>query len=200
MKQLPYALILFRFLCAPVMLCLGYFYQTQYTKLIVVLLFLGLLSDVLDGIIARKQNTSTAKMHRLDSQTDMIFWLSAGFTAWFIRPQTISENLFMIWILLGMEASCYLVSILKFGRETCTHAYLSKFWGITLLAAFTDLILNGNAGFLFYFCLCAGIVSHLDRILITLILPKWQHDVPNTYHVYLIRKGKTFKKFALFNS
>jgi cardiolipin synthase len=200
MKRFPYALILFRFLCAPVILCLGYFYHTKYTALIVVLLFLGLLSDVLDGIIARKQNISSAKMRRLDSQTDMIFWLSAGFTAWFIWPQTISENSFVIWILLGMEASCYLVSILKFGRETCTHAYLSKFWGITLLAAFTDLILNGNAGFLFYFCLCAGIISHLDRILITLILPKWQHDVPSSYHAYLIRKGKTFKKFMLFNS
>ena len=200
MKQFPYALILFRFLLAPIMLLLGYFYQTKYTKLIVVILFFGLLSDVLDGIIARKQNSSTAKMRRLDSQTDMVFWLSAGFTAWFIWPKTISNNSFVIWILLGMEASCYVVSIIKFGRETCTHAYLSKFWGITLLAAFTDLILNGNAGFLFYFCLVSGIISHLDRILITLILPKWQHDVPSAYHAYLIRKGRPFKKFILFNS
>ncbi|MEP6464874.1 MAG: CDP-alcohol phosphatidyltransferase family protein [Parafilimonas sp.] len=200
MKQFPYALILFRFLLAPVMLLLGYLYQTTYTKLIVVLLFLGLLSDILDGIIARKQNSSSAKMRRMDSQTDMIFWLAAGFTAWFIWPQTIKDNSFVIWILLGMEASCYFVSIIKFGRETCTHAYLSKFWGITLLAAFTDLILNGNAGFLFYFCLCAGIISHLDRILITLILPAWQHDVPSAYHAYLIRKRKPLKKFILFNS
>jgi cardiolipin synthase (CMP-forming) len=200
MKRFPYVLIAFRFLLAPVILCLGYFYHTQYAKLIVVLLFLGLLSDVLDGIIARKQNSSSAKMRRIDSQTDMIFWLSAGFTAWFIWPQVISSNSFIVWILLGMEASCYAVSIIKFGRETCTHAYLSKFWGITLLAAFTDIILNGNAGFLFYFCLFSGIISHLDRILITLILPKWQHDVPSAYHAYLIRKGKPFKKFVLFNS
>ncbi len=199
MKQFPYVLIAFRFLLAPVMLYLGYFYHTQYGRLIVLLLFLGLLSDVLDGIIARKQNSSSAKMRRLDSQTDMIFWLSAGFTAWFIWPRVIGNNSFVIWILLGMEAACYAVSIIKFGRETCTHAYLSKFWGLTLLAAFTDLILNGNAGFLFYFCLFSGIVSHLDRILITLILPKWQHDIPSAYHAYLIRKGKSFKKFILFN-
>ncbi len=200
MKQFPLALIAFRFFLSPVMLCLGYFYDKTYIPLIVVLLFLGLISDILDGIIARKQNTSSAKLRRLDSQTDMIFWLSAGFTAWFIWPQVISENSFVIWILLGMEASCYAVSIIKFSKETCTHAYLSKFWGLTLLAAFTDLILNGNAGFLFYFCLVAGIISHLDRIFITLILPKWQHDVPSAYHAYLIRKGKPFKKFILFNS
>ena len=99
MKQFPYALILFRFLLAPVMLLLGYFYQTRYTKLIVVLLFLGLLSDIFDGIIARKQNISSAKMRRMDSQTDMLFWLSAGFTAWLIWPQTINDNSLVIGIL-----------------------------------------------------------------------------------------------------
>ena len=199
MKRLPLLLIAFRFLLAPVILWLGYFYKTTYRQLIVVLLIAGLLSDIFDGIIARKQNTSSATLRRMDSQTDMIFWLSAGFTAWFIWPIVIRENNFIIYSLLGMEALCYLVSFLKFGKETCSHAYLSKFWGLTLLAAFIDLILNGHAGFLFYLCLIAGIISHLDRILITLILPSWQHDVPSAYHAWLIRKGKSFKRFSLFN-
>jgi len=183
MKRLPLIFIAFRFLLAPVMLCLGYFYHTTYRKLIVALLIAGLLSDIFDGIIARKQNTSTATLRRLDSQTDMIFWLSAGFTAWFIWPAVIRDNNLAIYILLGMEALCYLVSLLKFKRETCSHAYLSKFWGLTLLAAFIDLILNGHAGFLFYFCLIAGIVSHFDRILITLILPDGSMtcQVPTTH-------------------
>ena len=80
MKQFPMHLSLFAFYWPFHVARLGYVFDEQYTKLIVALLFLGLLSDVLDGIIARKQNTS-AKMRRLDSQTDMIFWLSAGFTA-----------------------------------------------------------------------------------------------------------------------
>jgi CDP-diacylglycerol--glycerol-3-phosphate 3-phosphatidyltransferase len=200
MKRLPLLLIAFRFLLAPVMLYLGYFYKITYRPLIVVLLIAGLLSDIFDGIIARKQNTSTPTLRRLDSQTDMIFWLSAGFTAWFIWPDVIRANQQVIYILLGMEVLCYLVSFLRFGKETCSHAYLSKFWGITLLAAFIDLILNGHAGFLFYFCLIAGIISHLDRIFITLILPNWQHDVPSAYHAWLIRKGKSFRRFPLFNN
>ena len=200
MKRLPLLLIAFRFLLAPVMLYLGYFYKSTYSQLIVAILIAGLLSDIFDGIIARKQNTSTPTLRRLDSQTDMIFWLSAGFTSWFIWPDVIRANQQVVYILLGMEALCYLVSFLRFGKETCSHAYLSKFWGLTLLAAFIDLILNGQAGFLFYFCLMAGIISHLDRILITLILPKWQHDVPSAYHAWLIRKGKSFRRFLLFNN
>ncbi len=199
MKKIPVILIVFRFFLTPVILCLGYFYKKEYRVLVVILLFLGLLSDVLDGIIARKQQVSSATLRRLDSQVDMIFWLSAGFTAWFIWPDVISNNRVVIYALIGMEALCYLVSILRFGKETCTHAYLSKFWGLTLLAAFTDLILNGNAGFLFMLCLTAGIISHLDRILITLILPAWQHDVPSAYHAYRIRKRKSFKRYIIFN-
>ena len=192
-------LIAFRFLLAPIILYVGYVYKKEYRSLIVCLLFLGLLSDIADGIIARKQQVSTATLRRLDSQADMIFWLSAGFTAWFIRPGVINENRLIIYALLGMEVLCYAVSLIKFGRETCTHAYLSKFWGLTLLAAFTDLILNGNAGSLFTLCLSAGIVSHVDRILITIILPDWQHDVPSCYHAYRIKKRKPVKRFVLFN-
>ncbi len=199
MKLLPIYLIALRFLLAPVMVYLGYFYKTASRRLIVFLLIVGLLSDIFDGIIARKQKMSTAILRRLDSQTDMIFWVSAGFTAWFIWPEVITANHLVIYILFGMEALCYLVSFLKFGKETCSHAYLSKLWGLTLLAAFIDLILNGHAGFPFYLCLTTGIISHLDRILITLLLPTWQHDVPSAYHAWLIRKGKSFKRFRLFN-
>jgi phosphatidylglycerophosphate synthase len=199
MKLLPIYLIALRFLLAPVMIYLGYFYKTTSGRLIVFLLIVGLLSDIFDGIIARKQKMSTAILRRLDSQTDMIFWVSAGFTAWLIWPEVIKANHLVIYILFGMEALCYLISFLKFGKETCLHAYLSKLWGLTLLAAFIDLILNGHAGFLFYLCLITGIISHLDRILITLLLPTWQHDVPSTYHAWLVRKGKSFRRFRIFN-
>ncbi|MEI6950732.1 CDP-alcohol phosphatidyltransferase family protein [Paraflavisolibacter sp. H34] len=199
MRKIPLLLILFRFLLAPLLLFLAWQYGKTYRELIVWLLFLGLLSDVLDGISARKQEVSSAALRRMDSQTDMIFWLSAGVASWLIWPGVIGAHQGVIYALLGMEAACYAVSLVKFGKETCTHAYLSKFWGLTLLAAFTDLILNGNAGFLFFFCLAAGIISHTDRILITLLLPRWQHDVPSAWHAWRIRQGKPIKKFLLFN-
>jgi len=98
-----------------------------------------------------------------------------------------------------MEASCYLISFLKFKKETCTHAFLSKMWGLSLLAAFSSLIGFNYAGFPFHLAIVLGLISHLDRILITLILPKWTHDVPSAYHAYLIRKGIWFKRNPLLN-
>ena len=73
------SLIRFRLLLAPIILGLAYFIGESAKITIVILMYLGLLSDILDGIIARKQNISSEKLRRMDSQTDMIFWLSIGF-------------------------------------------------------------------------------------------------------------------------
>lgn len=144
--NLPIALIVFRLLLAPIILVLAYFVGESAKTVIVVLMYLGLISDILDGIIARKQNISSEKLRRMDSQTDMIFWLSIGFATWMLYPKLIADNSLVIWIILGMEIACYLISLIKFKKETCTHAFLSKLWGITLLIAFTSLIGFNHAG------------------------------------------------------
>ena len=199
MKHLPIALILFRLSLAPTMIIVAQQHLHNASVYIVVMLFAGLLSDIFDGIVARNVGVSTTKLRRMDSQTDMLFWLSAGIASWLIWPEVIRQHRLAIFALLGMEVACYAVSLIKFRRETCTHAYLSKLWGLTLLAAFTDLVLYGRAETCFYVCLTTGVVSHLDRILITLLLPEWTHDIPSAYHAWRIRKGLKIKRFGLFN-
>jgi len=197
--NIPQGLILLRFLLAPIILGLAYFIGSNSKLIILALMYLGLISDILDGIIARKQNISSANLRRLDSQTDMIFWLSIGIATWILYPKLIHDNRIAVWAILVMEVSVYIISLLKFKRETCTHAFLSKLWGITLLIAFTSLIGFNHAGIPFYLAIVFGLVSHVDRILITIILPKWNHDIPSAYHAYLIRKGKDFKRNEYFN-
>ncbi|WP_075342567.1 CDP-alcohol phosphatidyltransferase family protein [Tenacibaculum agarivorans] len=195
----PILLIFFRLLLAPIILSLAYFFGESTKSIIIILMYLGLLSDILDGIIARKQNISSEKLRRMDSQTDMIFWFSLGISTWILNPTLISNHYIAIWSILIMELSCYIISILKFKKETCTHAFLSKLWGITLLIAFTSLIGYNHAGLPFTLAIVMGLVSHIDVILIILILPKWTHDVPSAYHAYLIRKGIHFKRNEYLN-
>jgi cardiolipin synthase (CMP-forming) len=197
--NLPKALILFRLLLAPIIIALAYYLGENSRSIIVVLMYLGLISDIFDGIIARKQNLSNAALRRFDSQTDMVFWLSIGISTWILYPKLISDNSSVIWSILAMEVACYVISLIKFKKETCTHAFLSKIWGLTLLAAFTSLIGFNHAGIPFYTAIVMGLISHIDRILITLILPEWTHDIPSAYHAYLIRKGIPFKRNELLN-
>ncbi len=198
-RNIPQLLIFARLLMAPVMWGTAWYFGNGATWLVITLIILGFASDVLDGIVARHQGQSSARLRRMDSQVDMLFWLSAGFALWHIHPELVRQNKVGILFLFLMEASCYGVSLLKFGKETCTHAWLSKFWGITLLMAFIAMLGSGSDYFFFNLCLWAGLISHLDRIAITLLLPEWNHDIPSAYHAWLIRKGKSFKKFKLLN-
>lgn len=199
MKKLPYILIATRFLLAPIIFLLAYFGIENSRNLILIVMYFGLFTDIFDGIIARKVGVSTEKLRRLDSQTDLVFWLAIGFATYFLNPEIIQEHWKSISLIFGMEALCYIVSLWKFGKETCTHAWISKLWGISLLIAFTSLIGFSEAGWAFYLCVILGFISHLDVILIILILPKWQFDVPSSYHAWKIRNGKLLKKSVLLN-
>ncbi len=199
MKAIPYILIALRFILAPVLLSLSYFIGEKSRLIILVLMYLGLITDIFDGIIARKAGVSSEKLRRLDSQTDLIFWLSLGFAAYFLNTDLIENEWKGILLLFVMEMLCYIISWIKFGKETCTHAFLSKMWGLSLLIAFTYLIGFQQAGWAFSVMVVLGLISHIDVILIILILPKWQYDVPSSYHAWKIRKGKPTKKTVLFN-
>lgn len=199
MKKLPILLIAFRLIIGPVMIALTYYYGESSSCILVALLFLGILSDIFDGIVARSTGVSSAKLRRMDSQTDLVFWLCAGWCAWLLHPQIIIDNKYAIITIFVMEALTYVFSILKFGKETCTHAWLSKLWGITLFVALTSIIGFGHGGMPLALAVVFGIISHIDVYLIILLLPQWTHDVPSCYHAWLISKGKPFKKYKMFN-
>jgi phosphatidylglycerophosphate synthase len=199
MKNTPILLIVFRLLIGPILIILTYNFGNEIRKELVVLIFAGLLSDIFDGIIARRFGVSSEKLRRMDSQTDLIFWLCVAWCSWLLNPEIIINNAWPIILIFIMEALTYVFSFLKFGKETCTHALLSKLWGITLLLAFVGMIGFGYSGITFSLAIIFGIIGHIDVLLIILILPKWTFDVPSCYHAYLIRNKIPFKKNKLFN-
>ncbi|WCM42144.1 CDP-alcohol phosphatidyltransferase family protein [Flavobacterium sp. CBA20B-1] len=197
--KIPHLLIVFRFLLAPLILVLACKMGNEARLLLVVLMFLGLLSDIFDGIIARKQNITTVKLRRMDSQVDLLFWLSIAYSCYMLQPDIFTTHKIGIISLFVMEAMCYATSFIKFGKETCTHAFLSKIWGLLLFATFVAILGFQHTGWLLNLTIIWGIISQADVILIILILPKWQNDIPSSYHAHLIRKGVPFKKSKLLN-
>lgn len=197
--NLPVFLIISRGITGILLVVLSYFYGKEAKNVLIFLLSYGFISDIFDGIIARKLKISTITIRRLDSQIDVIFWLGAGISVWIISPDLVLNNLYSIVFLIFMEILCYMVSIIKFGKETCTHALISKLWGISLFIVFISLLGFQNDGILFKICVILGFISHLDVILITLLLPKWENDIPSFIHALKIRKGKTIKRCDLFN-
>lgn len=197
MKQLPFLLIYFRLLLAPVILWMAYA-GNEYNIWIVVACYLAIISDVFDGIIARHYKVSSAKLRLWDSNVDLIFWLSACWCIWVCFPQEVTNRWAIILPLLIIEWLPDGIYLLRFRKFGCAHNYASKLFGLFLLAMFTLLFVS-NQTFLLTTTISIGLISQIDRILIALILPARLCDVPSSYHAFLIRKGIPFKKYKLFH-
>jgi phosphatidylglycerophosphate synthase len=161
-------------------------------------MYAGIISDVFDGIIARKLNLSTQNLRLFDTGVDLFFYMALLVYINSLHPQIIPDNFAFVLIILSLEGVMYAISLLRFQKFPSPHAILSKFWGIYLVIEFT-LLLLGISGIHFRIALLFGLVAHIDRVLIYALLPRWEHDIPSAYHALLLRQGKTIRRRKLFN-
>ncbi len=199
MKRLPILLIYSRILIGIIILLLAIFHPAYYRSIIIALVAIGLLTDIFDGIIARQLKISTTKLRRLDSNVDMVFWTFIIIASYIISPQFYTGNCIQLIILIAFEASCYLLSFIKFKKEVATHALSAKVWALLLFASLIQIIATGNSFVLFCFCFYWGILSRLEIIAMLIVIKKWTNDIPTLYHAFKIRKNKPIKRYKLFN-
>lgn len=198
-KQIPIALIYSRLVFAALIIVLAIQQPAHYRLLINVLLVTGLLTDVFDGIIARKLNISTVKLRRLDSVVDQVFWISSLVAAYLICGTFFKERAILLFLLLAAEAMTYGVSYIKFKKEVATHAISSKFWTLLILATLIQIISSCDSSWLFMTCFYVGMVTRMEILAILLLLSAWENDIPSVFHAIRIRQGKKIKRNKLFN-
>jgi len=159
----------------------------------------GFLTDLFDGIVARKLNVATPGLRRLDSQTDLVFWLCVLGCVFIARWDIGVSNLGYIITILVLEAATYGISFARFGREACTHAYSAKAWSVLAVGVFVAVLGFGEGTYSFPILLISYVLSWMDVVAIILILPAWRSDVPSCYHAWLIRRGVPFRTWKFFH-
>jgi phosphatidylglycerophosphate synthase len=142
----------------------------------------GFVSDVYDGVVARRFDVATAGLRRLDSAVDTVFYLAAAFCVWRLHPEAIISHRWLILTVIGTLLINHAFEYWKFGREASYHAWLARVWGASLFAALIFLFVAGD-DWLLTVALCIGIASHSENFFITLVLPEWRHDVKSLWHV-----------------
>ena len=150
------------------------------------ILVAGFISDVYDGVIARRFGVATAGLRRLDSAVDTAFYLAAAACVWRIHPDAITAHRWLIAIVIGTQVVNHAFEFWKFGREASYHAWSAKAWGAALFAALVFLFVAGD-DWLLTVALILGVGSHVENFLITLTLTEWRHDVKSIFHARRMR-------------
>jgi CDP-diacylglycerol---glycerol-3-phosphate 3-phosphatidyltransferase len=64
----------------------------------------------------------------------------------------------------------------------------AKAFGVALFLAFVGILGFGHTGWLVSLAIAVGIVSDLEGIAISLVLPAWHHDVPSIAHALRLER------------
>lgn len=199
MKKVPMLLIWSRLLIGLFLIAFSLSNSGLFGSIAIILITVGLLTDIFDGIIARRLNISTTHLRRLDSIIDQIFWISIALACYIRYPDFFNTNKIKLIILVGIEVLTYLISYLRFKKEVATHAISSKLWTLILFATLIQLIATSSSTILFNICFIVGVITRIEIIAILLLIRQWTNDVPSVYHAVLLRKGKSIKRNKLFN-
>jgi CDP-diacylglycerol--glycerol-3-phosphate 3-phosphatidyltransferase len=180
MRHIPVGLTLLRAALGPVMLWLAF--SRPVATAMGACLLVALLSDIFDGVIARRLGVATEGVRRLDSIADSIFYVSALAGAWHLYPQALTERIVPLVALIGLELVRYAYDLRKFGREASYHMWSSKAWGLALFAGFFSLLALGVDGIAVDLAIYAGVVCDLEGLGISVVLRRSRCDVPSLVH------------------
>jgi phosphatidylglycerophosphate synthase len=182
---IPITLTFTRVLLAPVVVWLALYNPDPIA--FGICLTTAFLSDIFDGIIARRLNIATQTLRRLDSIADSIFYISTLFAAWHLHAEIIKNHITSLVILIALEVSRYLFDLIKFRRETSYHMWSSKLWGIFLFIGFIQLLVIRKDGIFVELAIYFGVLADIEGLAISIILKRWKNDVPTFIHALKLR-------------
>jgi len=173
MNLLPPSLIALRVVLGPLII-LGAI-QSWPGVLLVTMLTAGTLSDIFDGIIARRLGTATQHLRQADSAADVVFWVCVISAAQH-RTGFIALHAWWLAAVALSEAACYALSFLRFHRPPAVHSYAAKLWGLLLFAGFASLLDGAPRAAFINFVLGFGILVDAEACAIIALSKEYPVD------------------------
>jgi len=165
-RRIPFLLTTLRLLLGPFALACA---LTGAPRIVYLpILLVGTVSDIFDGILARRFGVATLALRRFDSITDAIYYLFVLIVLWILCKATISKTLWAIAVLILSELATVAVSLARFGKYPATHTYLAKFYGLTLLGGLTALLVFNASGWVVIAMMAVAVVTNAEIVLIHL--------------------------------
>jgi CDP-diacylglycerol--glycerol-3-phosphate 3-phosphatidyltransferase len=184
-RKLPGALVSFRGALGPGLILLSLLPRSGL--LLVACIALALLSDVFDGVLARRWQVDTEALRRWDTRADTFFYACVLAVMLLNHPAAIARRSLLLAGLVTAEVVQHVFAALRYGRHASYHSILSKVWGLILAVATMALLGWGVDNRLMDFALAWGILCNLQGLVMTLMLPTWHRDVPTLWHAWRLR-------------
>lgn len=148
-----------------------------------------LISDWIDGKLAILLNQRTTFGARLDSTADSAMYGAMLFGAIWLESAFVRRQWAWFAAALGSYALTTAAGLSKYHRVPSYHTRAAKTsWLLVGIAAFT--VFAQGPVWPFRVAMAVVVVTNLEALAMTLILPDWHADIPSLFHAWQLRQGR----------
>lgn len=182
--NVPNLISLYRLLAFPVILFLA---LAGHEKDFVILLCISLISDVLDGNIARYFKLQTNFGAALDNLADICTYTMALLGLFLFKWTEIGPHAWILYLFLTVFILSYIVSFYRFGKIPGLHLYSAVSAGYIQSIFFFVLFVFGFYPWMYYLAVGWGVIAYIEKIFVLLKLDDIKIGVKGLY--WLVKKG-----------
>jgi CDP-diacylglycerol--glycerol-3-phosphate 3-phosphatidyltransferase len=143
----------------------------------------ALLSDIVDGYLARRLGLTSVLGAMLDSIGDLLLFLVSVVGIWCFHPDLLLQHRVAGLLLVTLWVGEPLVAIARYGRVSSFHTYASKVAAYLLGIMIGVLFVWGPSTPLLYTAVAAGVVASVEELVLIGLLPSWRANVRGLYWV-----------------
>ena len=178
--NLPNAISMYRLLSFPFLLYLVF---TGNESFFATLLCINLVSDAVDGIIARTFKLQTEFGARLDSLADWGTYILAFVGIYNFKMPDHGNDFWLLYPFIGLIVFYNLLSFFKFRRMPSLHLYSTKMGGYFQGIYFFGLFAYGYYAPIFFFAMIWGWLSSIEEIIILIRSKELSSNVKGLYWI-----------------
>jgi phosphatidylglycerophosphate synthase len=186
-KWIPWMMVAVRAALGPVVM-LGE--RCRWNGIALAVIVLGaLLSDIFDGVLARRWKTDTAALRLSDSMADTVFYLCVAAGIALDMPAVWQECRGGVLVVLGCEALRFALDFVKYGKPASYHSYLAKMWGLVLATAVIVTFATQRVSMWMSAAVVLGVLSNAESLAMSIVLPEWRRDIKTWAVAWRLRTG-----------
>jgi CDP-diacylglycerol--glycerol-3-phosphate 3-phosphatidyltransferase len=184
-RSIPLALTIFRICSAPVLLWLAAIGRERFFLWLAIA---AMLSDVLDGALARRLGASSETGRLLDSWADLLIATVSFAGATLLWPDTMRAEAVYFALVLAALVIPNAWGLIRFRRLLGYHTISAKSSGVLLAVGALSLFM-GLTPVLFRLAAFVELAVAAEYIAISLIVPDWTGEMKSVWHAWEQKKS-----------
>jgi CDP-diacylglycerol--glycerol-3-phosphate 3-phosphatidyltransferase len=185
--NLPNFISLYRLLVFPLIL---YFALSGHENLFVIFLCISLVSDVLDGNLARILKLQTNFGAALDNLADICTYAMALLGLFIFKWNVIEPHAWILYLFLTVFGLSYIIAFYRFGKIPGLHLYSAVSAGYIQSGFFFVLFVFGFYPWMYYLAVGWGAIAYIEKIFVLLRLDDIKIGVKGLYWLIKKEQGK----------